>query len=95
MAQHERRQSEWPVTKREKIGDFATPDGYLRSSRPLAGPLRIGTEPRVGPRGPMPEGTNSDFGMDNVSPRWFDPMGNPNRRAPEFPGSTLLSRRNR
>ena len=93
MAQHERRQSEWPVVKRERIADFAVPDGYFRSSRPLTGPLRLGTAPNVGQRGGQLDGPASDMGLDRVSPRWFDPIGNTNRRAPEFPGSTLISRR--
>jgi hypothetical protein len=93
VARHERRQSEWPIVKRERIADFAVPDGYLRSSRPLTGPLRIGTEPRVGPRGPVPDGVVSDFEMDRVSPRSFDPMGTSDRRDPRFPSSFLLSRR--
>lgn len=93
MAQHERRQSEWPIVKRERISDFVTPDGYLRSSRPLAGPLRYGTEPRVGPRdrGPL-GGLPSDFELDRVSPRGFDPMGTSDTRAPRQEDSVLLSR---
>jgi hypothetical protein len=92
MAQHERRQSEWPVVKRERIGDFVVPDGYLRSDRPLAGPLRLGTEPRVGPRGLSRDGTSSDFEMDRVSPRGFDPAGTSDTRAPAQEASYLLSR---
>jgi hypothetical protein len=92
MAQHERRQSEWPIVKRERIADFATPDGYLRSDRSLAGPLRLGTTPEVGPRGLLRDGTASDFGMDRVTPRGFDPMGSHNTREPRQEGSTLLSR---
>lgn len=92
MAQHERRQSEWPVVKRERIGDFVTPDGYLRSDRPLAGPLRLGTEPRVGPKGLARDGTASDFETDRVSPRGFDPMGTSDTRAPNQEGSYMLSR---
>ena len=93
MARHERRQSEWPIVKREPIADFAVPDGYFRSSRPLTGPLRTGTEPRVGPRDREVGAVNSDFEMDRVSPRRFDPMGTQDRRAPDFPRSTLLRRR--
>jgi hypothetical protein len=92
MAEHERRQGEWPIVKRERTGDFLTPDGFLRSGRPVAGPLRLGTEPRVGPRGLLQDGTVSDFGMDRVSPRGFDPMGTSDTRAPPQEGSNLLSR---
>ena len=88
----ERKQSEWPIVKRETIGDFATPDGYLRSDRSLAGPLRLGTEPRVGPGGLLRDGNSSDFGMDRVTPRGFDPIGTSRRRGGEQEGSTLLSR---
>ena len=68
------KQSEWP-TEREPSATFVTPDGYLNSARSLAGPLRMGTEPRVGPRGAVAGGNSSDFGTDRISPRGFDPMG--------------------
>lgn len=67
------KQSEWPP-EREPSATFVTRDGYLKSGRPLAGPLRMGTEPRVGPRG-AGAGGSSDFGVDRISPRGFDPMG--------------------
>lgn len=58
---------------------YQTRDGTLRSDRSLAGPLRTGTELRVGPRSAGPsaggESRDSDFGMDRISPRGFDPMG--------------------
>lgn len=92
MAEHRGKQGEWPIVKRERIGDFLTPDGYLRSERPLAGPLRLGTEPRVGPRGLLRDGTASDFEMDRITPRGFDPMGTSDTRAPPQEGSSLLSR---
>lgn len=92
MAEHERRQSEWPIVKRERVADFVTPDGYLRSDRPLAGPLRLGTEPRVGPRGRFRGGMSSDFEMDRISPRRFDPMGTSDARAPAREESLLLAR---
>jgi hypothetical protein len=88
----ERKQGEWPAVKRQPVADYLTPNGFLRSGRPLAGPLRLGTEPRVGPKGLLPDGTASDFGMDRVTPRGFDPMGTSNTRAPAQEGSTLLSR---
>lgn len=80
----------WPV-KREKIADFVTPDGYLRSERSVAGPLRMGTTPDVGPKGLVAGGTASDFEMDRM-PRRFDPVGSHNDRTPPRPTSTLLSR---
>ena len=52
-----------------------TADGYLKSGRPLAGPLRLGTAPGVGPKGTGDNGGNSDFGVDRISPRGFDPIG--------------------
>ena len=71
-----------------------TADGLLRSDRRLAGPLRLGTAPGVGPGGFRPGGPggDSDFGVDRVTPRRFDPMGNSNRRAPEFPTSRRIDR---
>jgi hypothetical protein len=103
VAQHRGRDGEWPRANLETgagRGDptarFQTPDGILKSDRSLAGPLRMGTSPGVGPRGSAVatgrvEG-GSDFGMDRVSPRPFDPMGTPDRRAPDFPESSLVSR---
>jgi len=85
-------QDPWPTVKRERIADFATPDGYLRSERNLAGPLRMGTARGAGPSGFAPGGGASDFGVDRISPRRFDPIGSHNDRAPPRPSSTLLSR---
>jgi hypothetical protein len=92
MAPNDRRQGEWPVVKRERIGDFAVPDGYFRSDRKLAGPLRLGTEPRVGPRGLVRAAGPSDMGMDRISPRGFDPAGTSDTREPAQERSYLLSR---
>ena len=89
----ERKQSEWPRVKRNPTAYYLHPNGFLRSSRSLAGPLRMGTEPRVGPKGLIEgAGSTSDFGMDRVSPRGFDPMGSHNTREPAQESSTLLSR---
>jgi hypothetical protein len=76
------------------VGWFQHPDAVLKSTRSLAGPLRFGTEPRVGPRGGLPDGESrvSDFGMDRVSPRGFDPMGTSLTREPRQESSTLISR---
>ena len=95
MAQHEGKQGEWPTVKRNPEGFFQRPDGVLKSTRPLAGPLRLATEARVGPRGFLKDGNASDFGMDRVSPRGFDPMGTSDTRAPAQESSTLLSRESR
>jgi hypothetical protein len=80
MAQHVRKQSEWPIVKREPDAYVLVPDVYERTDRGVAGPLRFGTVRNgVGPRGPARSaegrGEVSDYGMDRVSPRSFDPMG--------------------
>lgn len=93
MAQDNQRP--WPTIKREPVGFFQHPDGILKSDRSLAGPLRLGTEPRVGPKGFLRDGNASDFGVDRITPRRFDPMGSHNNREPPFPSSTLLSRESR
>lgn len=85
-------QEPWPAIKRERIADFLSPDGYLRSERSVAGPLRMGTEPRVGPKGLVAGGTASDFEMDRISKRGFDPMGTPDQRTNVQESSPLLSR---
>lgn len=90
-------QAPWPPTResgterRAPRAFFTQPDGYLKSERSLAGPLRMGTAPGVGPQGAAPVG-NSDFGVDRVTPRRFDPMGSHNVRAPAREESTPLSR---
>lgn len=77
------KQSEWP-RNRDPSAVFVTPDGYLKSGNSLAGPLRVGTEPRVGPRGRVEGGSSSDFGTDRISPRGFDPIGTDlNRTGPQ------------
>jgi hypothetical protein len=76
MAQHRGRQGEWPVVKREPDAYVLHPDVYERTDRSLAGPLRFGTvRDGVGPKGSIPVASTSDFGMDRVSPREFDPIG--------------------
>ena len=73
---------EWPRTRETDgterggpTGFFQTADGVLKSGRSLAGPLRTGTAPGVGPKGAADGGNGSDFGTDRISPRGFDPMG--------------------
>ena len=90
MARNE--QSEWPTIKREPVGRFQTADVIQKSDRSLGGPLRMGTAPGVGPRGALRSGSTSDFEMDRVSPRRFDPIGNTNTFEPKFPESSLVSR---
>ena len=86
------KQGEWPVVKRERVGDVLANGWFERTDRPLAGPLRMGTEPRVGPRGLVAGGTASDLEMDRITPRGFDPMGSHNERQPKQESSPLLSR---
>jgi hypothetical protein len=54
----------------------------------------MGTARGVGPSGAVRIGA-SDFEMDRISPRSFDPMGTSDTRAPEFPSSSLLSKESR
>ena len=91
-------QREWPrgrddgSEKRSPTAFFATPDDYPRSGRSVAGPLRMGTEPRVGPKGALRNGS-SDMGMDRITPREMDPMGTSVTRAPQVrEPSSLVSR---
>lgn len=97
MAQKVGRQTEWPRVKREPDAFFLDPDGYKKSERSLDGPLRLGTSPGVGPKGSATIADNaqgSDFGMDRISPRDFDPMGTSRRRSGDIP-SDLISRQRR
>ena len=83
MAQKLGRQTEWPREKRTPEAYFLTADGWLNSERPLVGPLRHGTTPGVGPTGRAvvaDDTRRSDFGMDRIEPRDFDPMGTSRRR---------------
>lgn len=91
-------QAPWPRKVADKweprspTGRFQTPDTILRSDRSLAGPLRMGTASGVGPRGALRGGNTSDFGMDRITPRGFDPIGNSLTFAPSQEESTLVSR---
>jgi hypothetical protein len=91
MAQKLGRQTEWPRVKREPVAFFQTPDAVLKSSRSLAGPLRSGTSPGVGPSGGGGVGQGSDFGTDRVSPRDFDPMGTTRDRTGTIPSDLISS----
>lgn len=96
------RNRSWPYQTGQAASPPAitvAPDGVLNSARSLAGRLRWGTEPRVGPRygraGDNGDGLGTDFGMDRVSPRGFDPMGTSDTRAPLQEASELISRAGR
>jgi hypothetical protein len=93
MAQHQGRQGEWPPVKRQPDATFQATVGTQRLERSVAGPLRMGTAPGVGPRGAAGNEA-SDYGMDRVTPREFDPIGTPQSR---FTGedSKLISSRRR
>ena len=90
-------QKPWPrlrsdgSERRSPTAFFATADGYLKSGRSLAGPLRLGTAPPIGPSGAVRNG-NSDFGMDRVTPRGFDPEGTALTRYGPQESSPLVSR---
>ena len=93
------KEREWPRQTYKADAVFQNADGFQKFERQLAGPLRLGTEPGVGPRGPavalgkMEE--RSDMGMDRVSPREFDPMGTSTSRYRPNAESDLLSRQKR
>lgn len=78
--------------RRSPVGFYQSPDVVERSNRNLAGPLRRGTAPGVGPRYGMGDPSGSDFGMDRITPRGFDPMGTSLTREPRQEGSELVSR---
>ena len=88
-----RRQS-WPYLGQASSPPALTlsPDGLLRSDRGLAGPGRISTTPEVGARGAPPNGIGSDFGMDRVSPRRIDPLGDITARTAPAPASRRIRR---
>lgn len=88
----ERKQGEWPAVKRNPTADYLKNGVFLRSSRSLAGPLRMGTTPGVGPRDTPVDAGTSDMGLDRITPRGFDPMGTSDTRAPPQEASSRLSR---
>lgn len=62
---------------------FQGPDGLFKSNRSLTGPLRMGTDPKTGPKGGVVEASNSrdsDFGMDRVSPAMGNRFGEINSK---------------
>ncbi|HEX8829156.1 MAG TPA: hypothetical protein VF778_13705 [Xanthobacteraceae bacterium] len=91
-------QREWPrgresdgTPRRSRTAFYQSPNALERSDRAVAGALRMGTSPDVGPRG-APRTGSSDFGMDRVTPRGFDPMGTSLEREPRQEGSELINR---
>lgn len=86
------RRRSWPYNGQAACPPVSTqvPDTVQNSARCLAGPLRMGTAPGVGPRGGG-NGAPSDLGMDRVNPRHVDPIGT-NCGVPGE-NSTLVSRR--
>src|SRR5215469_3871947 len=89
------RRQTWPYSGEATSPPALTqsPDALLNSARRLAGPLRMGTAPGVGPRDNLDdEFRGSDLGMDRVSPRGFDPMGTSDTRAPPQEASELVTR---
>lgn len=90
------KQSDWNPPRNEPRAHFLTADGYLRSDRELSGSHRTGTEARVGPRSDGPNeadyGRQSDFGMDRIAPRDFDPMGTPRNRFGDIPSDLITGK---
>ncbi|HEX3525259.1 MAG TPA: hypothetical protein VHT52_24610 [Stellaceae bacterium] len=90
------RQGEWPREKRTPEAYFQATGVTEKSNRSPAGPLRYGTSPGVGPRGRSAANDRvevaSDFGMDRVDPREFDPMGTSLDRYGPQPSSELIAR---
>ena len=62
------------ASRGDPVGRFLTADGFLNSARSLAGPLRLGTEPRVGPKGAARNGS-TDFDMDRLEQKPVDRIG--------------------
>lgn len=85
------KQSEWPPVRGNPTADYLKNGWFLRSSRSVAGPLRMGTTPGVGPRDTPTDAGTSDMGLDRM-PRRFDPMGTHNTREPPPEPSSRLSR---
>lgn len=97
MAQKRYKQGPWPPKQDDQPDAFFRAPGiWERFDRQLAGPLRYGTQPGVGPRGgavALDRSEITDMGMDRVTPREFDPMGTSLKRySPEGIGSELVSR---
>lgn len=91
------RRRTWPYSGPELNRDapiawYRAPGIDERSDRSLVGPLRYGTEPRVGPNGRVVIAdytTRSDVGTDRIA-RDYDPMGTCRTRFGEIP-SDLIS----
>ena len=90
-------QASWPTKRtdgtepRSPTAFFVNPDTTMKLDRSVAGPLRMGTAPGVGPSG-SPGAGASDFGLDRITPRRFDPIGNHLTREGVRDPSSLVSR---
>lgn len=83
------REREWPLVADSPPAVTLSPDGVMNSARSLVGPLRRGTAGPVGPAPLSAAGRGaSDFGMDRISPRPRDAIG---QKYPET--ETGMSRR--
>ena len=70
------KEREFPPTSPSPPALTITPDCTLSSARSLAGPLRVGTAPGVGPRRQgNSAGFGSDFGVDRMEQRQVDSIG--------------------
>lgn len=71
MARKRYRQGPWPPKMDDQPSAvFTHPDGYFKSDRNFAGPLRYGTKPGVGPKGEAviaDYSTTTDYGMDMIA----------------------------
>lgn len=93
------RRRTWPYSRWDPelnrdppIANYRAPGVWERSDRSVAGPLRMGTTPGVGPRGPAveaPYSNRTDFGTDRISPRDFDPMGTCRNRFGDIPSDLI------
>lgn len=84
MARHRGRQGEWPIVRGNPDACFVNANGYFRLDAPVAGPLRMGTNPPIGPAGPAITSSNarrSNMGTDRIAPRDFDPEGTVRNRS--------------
>ena len=93
MARHLGKQGEWPRVKGNPDAFVQHPQVTERIDRAVCGPLRYGTSEGVGPRGRAVVAENSertDYGMDRVTPRGFDPLGWPSKDSQQ--SSDLISR---
>ena len=93
------KEREWPRQTYKADACFLNADGFQKFERSVAGPLRYGTEPGVGPKGDAVAlgrtEERSDLGMDRVSPREFDNLGTSMSRYRPQNESALISKQKR